>query len=166
MSALIPSSLTGGFLEGTSGPAPPTALETFLTPGTPGGIFEIQAPKVTTDSFNRFLTSISSVFTATTQERELLGRASVDISQALSEQVAIREQQRAVDQEALRNTQINIEQINERLSQQVVELGQSLTGFSTGGFDPIKFFTDNPLIGGIGLGGLLVGGAVLLLVLR
>jgi len=48
----------------------------------------------------------------------------------------------------------------------VTELGESLKGISAGGFDPIKFFTDNPLIGGIGIGGLLVGGVVLLLVLR
>ena len=94
-----------------------------------------------------------------------LGGAAVDISGALSEQVTIREQQRAFDQEALRNTQIQLEGINERLSRQVTELGQSLQG-GAAGFDPIKFFTDNPLIGGIGIGGLAVGAVVLLLVLR
>lgn len=148
------------------GSAPPTALETFLTAGTPGGIFDIQAPKLSTDLFQRFNEGLSSILTGFTQERQLLGEASIDISQALSEQVTIREQQRVFDQEALRNTQIVVGQINEKLSRQVTELGESLKGISTGGFDPIKFFTDNPLIGGIGIGGLVVGGIVLLLVLR
>lgn len=95
-----------------------------------------------------------------------LGAASVDISGALSEQVQIREEQRVKTQEQISNLAIATGQINERLSIQVTELGESLKGISAGGFDPIKFFTDNPLIGGIGIGGLLVGGVVLLLVLR
>ena len=103
----------------------------------------------------------------TTQNLLGLGQASIDISTALNEQIAIRERQRIIDTQALQNTQLAIGQINERLSTQISELGKSLTGISTGtGFDPIKFFTDNPLIGGIGIGGLLVGGVVLLLVLR
>lgn len=96
-----------------------------------------------------------------------LGQASIDISGALSEQVAIREQQLAKTQEAIRNQQLLTESINERLSGQVTELGKAFSGLSGGnGFDPIKFFTDNPLIGGIGIGGLAVGAVVLLLVLK
>ena len=95
-----------------------------------------------------------------------LGQASIDISGALSEQVQIREEQRVKTQEQISNLAIATGQINERLSQQVTELGESLKGISAEAFDPIKFFTDNPLIGGIGIGGLLVGGVVLLLVLR
>lgn len=147
-------------------PSTPTALETFLTAGTSGGIFDLQAPKLSTDLFQRFNESLSSILTGFTQERQLLGEASIDISQALSEQVTIREQQRVFDQEALRNTQLALGEINERVSRQLIELGNSFSGISTGGFDPIKFFTDNPIIGGIGIGGLLVGGVVLLLVLR
>lgn len=95
-----------------------------------------------------------------------LGQASIDISGALSEQVTIREQQRARTQEQIRNQSIAIGEINERVSRQLIELGDSLGGISTGGFDPIKFFTDNPLFAGISIGGLLVGGVVLLLLLR
>lgn len=108
-----------------------------------------------------------SQFEAVTTRNLLgLGQASIDISQALSEQVAIREQQRTKDNEALQNTQIALGQINERLSRQVTELGQLFGGITATGFDPLKFLTDNPLIGGIGIGGLLVGGVVLLVLLR
>ena len=95
-----------------------------------------------------------------------LGEASVDISKALNEQITIREQQRAIDVETVSNQQIQINQLNERLSRQVQELGDSLKDIGSGGFDPIKFFTDNPLFLGLGVGGLAVGGVVLFLVLR
>jgi len=155
---------TGGILEGTSGAAEPSTLENFLTTT----IFTLQSsePKVTTELFDRFTTSLSSVFTAASQERVLLGEASIDISQALSEQIAIREQQRVRDNEALQNTQIAIGQINERLSTQITELGDAFKDLSVSSFDPIKLLTDNPIIGGIGIGGLAVGAIVLLLLLR
>lgn len=137
--------------------APPTELETFLT----SGIFKLTEPKIGIDLFERVRQNISQAFQFGAAQRVELGLASIDISQALSEQVAIREQQLARTQEQIRNQSIALGQINERLSRQVTELGQSL-----GGFDPVKFFTDNPVIGGIGIGGLLVGGVVLLLVLR
>jgi len=95
-----------------------------------------------------------------------LGEASIDISNALSQQVAIREEQLARTQEAIRNQQILTDSINERLSRQTTQLGESLKDLSTSTFDPIKFFTDNPLIGGIGIGGLVVGGVVLLILLK
>jgi len=95
-----------------------------------------------------------------------LGQASLDISSALNEQITIRENQRKIDNESLQNTQLAIGQINERLSRQVTELSKSFSEINTGDFDPIKFFTDNPLIGGIGIGGLAVGAVVLLLVLK
>lgn len=127
----------------------------------------VEQQRTTLQSFLLSGTLPPSQFQATTIQNLLgLGQASIDISQALSEQVTIREQQRAFDQEALRNTQIAIGQINERVSRQLIELGESFKGISTAGFDPIKFFTDNPLIGGIGIGGLAVGGVILLLLLR
>ncbi len=96
-----------------------------------------------------------------------LGQASIDISGALSEQVAIREQQRVQTNEALENQAIALGQVNERLSTQIQEIGNSLKNIGSGqGFDPLKFFTDNPILGGIGIGGLAVGAVVLLLVLR
>jgi len=96
-----------------------------------------------------------------------LGQATQEQSSALNEEIALRERQRAVDNEALSNLQIQTNAINERLSSQVQELGTALTNIGTGqGIDPIKFLTDNPLIGGIGIGGLLVAGVVLLVVLK
>jgi len=176
MSALIPSSLTGGFLDPTrvnatgsgsiAGQFAPfgginipssTELQTFLT----SGIFRLTEPKVSAGLFERVRQNISQALQLGRTQRVELGLASIDISQALSEQVAIREQQLARTQEQIRNQSIALGQINERLSRQVTELGQSI-----GGFDPVKFFTDNPIIGGIGIGGLLVGGVVLLILLR
>jgi len=90
-----------------------------------------------------------------------LGQASLDISGALSEQVAIREEQLARTQESIRNNQILQTSINEQFTKALGDLG-----LGQGGFDPIKFFTDNPLIGGIGIGGLAVGAVVLLLLLK
>jgi len=95
-----------------------------------------------------------------------LGQASIDISQALSEQVTIREEQLARTQEAIRNNQILQTNINEQFTKAFGDLTNTLGNVGQGGFDPIKFFTDNPLLGGIGIGGLLVGGVVLLLVLK
>ena len=95
-----------------------------------------------------------------------LGEASLDISKALNENITIREQQRAIDIETVSNQQIQINQLNERLSRQVQELGEALKNIGSGGFDIIKFFTDNPIFAGIGIGGLAVGGVVLFLVLK
>ena len=95
-----------------------------------------------------------------------LGEAAIDISGALNEQITIREQQRAIDVETVSNQQIQINQLNERLSKQVSELGQALSNLGSGGFDPIKFLFDNPIFAGIGIGGLLVGGVILLVVLK
>jgi len=95
-----------------------------------------------------------------------LGQASLDISSALNENITIRENQRAIDQERANNLQIQLNSANERLSTQVQELGRALQNIGQGSFDPISFLTENPLIGGIGIGGLAVGAVVLLLVLR
>jgi len=131
------------------------------------------SPTIVQDTIKRIAeTSKLLTFDIQTQVQQNLaglGEASLDISKALNEQITIREQQRAKDLESLRNQQIFTDTINERLSGQVTQLGASLTelsGATTGGFDPLKFFTDNPLIGGIGIGGLAVGAVVLLLVLR
>jgi len=95
-----------------------------------------------------------------------LGQASIDISTALSEQVAIREEQLARTQEAIRNQQISQNVINEAFTKSLGDLTKAFGDIGQGGFDPIKFITDNPLLGGIGIGGLLVGGVVLFLVLK
>jgi len=95
-----------------------------------------------------------------------LGQASIDISAALSEQVAIREQQLARTQESIRNQQLSQNVINEQFTKTFGELTKSVGDIGKGDSDPLKFLTDNPLIGGIGIGGLLVGGVVLLVLLR
>ncbi len=95
-----------------------------------------------------------------------LQEASKNISDALNKQITIRENQRAVDQEQVRNQQIAQNVINEGFTGALGDLTKSLGDVGKGGFDPIKFFTDNPLIGGIGIGGLAVGAIILFLVLR
>jgi len=94
-----------------------------------------------------------------------LGQNQETLSSALNEQITIREEQSAKAFEAISNNQILQNSINEQLTKSLSDIGKSL-GEGTGGFDFIKFFTDNPLIGGIGIGGLLVGGVVLFLVVR
>jgi len=95
-----------------------------------------------------------------------LGQASLDISSALNEQITIRENQRATDQEAFTNQQILQTSINEGFTNALADISKSFGDIGKGGFDPIKFFTDNPLIGGIGIGGLAVGAVVLLILLK
>jgi len=95
-----------------------------------------------------------------------LGQASLDISKALNEQITIRENQRAIDQEAARNNQILQNSINEAFTTTLGDIGKSISDIGKGGFDPIKFITDNPLLGGIGIGGLAVGAVVLFLVIK
>ncbi len=95
-----------------------------------------------------------------------LEQASKNISDALNENITIREDQRAADQEAFRNQQILQNTINEGFTTSLGDLSKALGDIGKGGFDPIKFFTDNPLIGGIGIGGLAVGAVVLLVLLK
>ena len=66
----------------------------------------------------------------------------------------------------MKNTQIVVSHINEILHRQVQERGEALSNIGSSDFNPIKFYTDNPLIGCIGIGGLAVGAVVLLLVLK
>jgi len=95
-----------------------------------------------------------------------LDQATKGLSDAINEQITIRENQRAADQEQVRNQQIAQTSINEQFTTSLGDLSKSLGDIGKGGFDPIKFFTDNPLIGGIGIGGLAVGAVVLLVLLR
>ena len=128
---------------------------------------DVLRPSIIQDSTSIILANLKKSFFDVTRFNLLaLGEASLDISQALNENITIREQQRAIDVERVSNQQIQINQLNERLSKQVQELGDALKDIGSGGFDPIKFFTDNPLFAGLGIGGLAVGGVVLLLVLR
>ena len=128
---------------------------------------DVLRPSIIQDSTSIILENLKKSFFDVTRFNLLaLGEASLDISQALNENITIREQQRAIDVERVSNQQIQINQLNERLSKQVQELGDALKDIGSGGFDPIKFFTDNPIFLGLGIGGLAVGGVVLLLVLR
>ena len=128
---------------------------------------DVLRPSIIQDSTSIILENLKKSFFDVTRFNLLaLGEASLDISQALNENITIREQQRAIDVESVANQQIQINQLNERLSKQVQELGDALKNIGSGGFDPIKFFTDNPIFLGLGIGGLAVGGVVLLLVLR
>lgn len=95
-----------------------------------------------------------------------LGQASLDISSALNEQITIREQTISKTTEALKNQQLFTQSVQEKLNQDIAGLTKSISDLGKGGFDPIKFFTDNPLIGGIGIGGLAVGAVVLLLLIK
>ena len=127
----------------------------------------ILSPSIVSGSTQTIIDNLkNSFFDVTRLKLTGLEEASFDISAALNENITIREDQRAVEQEAVRNQQIQINQLNERLSKQVQELGDALKDIGSGGFDIIKFFTDNPIFAGIGIGGLAVGGVVLLLVLR
>ena len=144
---------TSAFLESIKG-------TTFVTT-------DVLRPSIIQDSTSIILENLKKSFFDVTRFNLLaLGEASLDISQALNENITIREQQRAIDVESVANQQIQINQLNERLSKQVQELGDALKDIGSGGFDPIKFFTDNPIFLGLGIGGLAVGGVVLLLVLR
>jgi len=127
-------------------------LSNFILP-------QLNVPKVSTDLFARVRANISDTFSQFRDVFEVqatqlvgLGEAAVGISGALSEQVAIREEQLARTQEQIRNQQLAINAIAE--------------GQAGAAFDPIGFFTDNPLFAGLGIGGLLVGGVVLLVLLR
>ena len=128
---------------------------------------DVLSPSIVPGSTQTIIDNLKKSFFDVTRLNLIgLGEASVDISKALNEQITIREQQRAIDVEAVSNQQIQINQLNERLSKQVSELGQALSNLGSGGFDPIKFLFDNPIFAGIGIGGLAVGGVVLLLVLK
>lgn len=166
---------TGGFLDTIVSQSSLEAAAAGLRPATITGTATIQS--TLSDSFLQAKAILDNILSGgelpetfrqatVTQNLLGLGQASIDISQALSEQVTIREEQLARTQEAIRNQQIFTDEVNQRLSQQATELGQSLGDIGQGGFDPIKFFTDNPLIGGIGIGGLAVGAVVLLVLLR
>ena len=172
MSAEISRFLTGfrgpgGFLTGTTRDTGQTITGQAVSPRVSQSV-----------SFQQSLSRIQNILAGgelpetfrqsiTTQNLLGLGQASVDISSALSEQIAIREQQRVQTNEAIANQAARIGQINERVSTQLTQLGNSLKNIGSGqGFEPLKFLTDNPLLGGIGVGGLAVGGIVLLLLLR
>ena len=128
---------------------------------------DVLSPSIIQDSTGIILQNLKNQFFDISRLTDIaLGEAAIDISGALNEQITIREQQRAIDVESVANQQLQINQINERVSKQLQELGDALGNIGAGGFDPIKFFTDNPIFLGLGIGGLAVGGVVLLLVLR
>ena len=128
---------------------------------------DVLRPSIIQDSTSIILENLKNSFFDLTRFNLLaLGAASEDISFALNENLTRIETDRKIDVERVSNQQIQINQLNERLSKQVQELGDALKNIGSGGFDLIKFLTDNPLIGGIGIGGLAVAGVVLFLVLK
>lgn len=163
---------TGGFLDSiTTSPIVTGLTGTAIITGT------ATTQATLSDSFLAAKTILNNILSGgelpetfresvTTQNLLGLGQASIDISQALSEQVTIREDQLARTQEAIRNNQLAQNSINEAFTKSLGDISNAFSDIGKGGFDPIKFFTDNPLIGGIGIGGLLVGGVVLLVLLR
>lgn len=91
-----------------------------------------------------------------------LGNASVDISKALSEQDS-------KVQEQFRQLTDFLNSFNERVSGQLIDLGGSVSDASaaaTESNNPLGFIFDNPLLFGLGTGGLVVGGIVLILLLK
>ena len=93
-----------------------------------------------------------------------LGKASVDISEAVGEQIRIREQQKQAAESSRQQLREDFEETKGILSEQVVNLGKIPAAGS--GFDPIGFFTNNPLLLGLSAGGLAVGGIALLLLIK
>ena len=88
-----------------------------------------------------------------------LGQSSIDASRSINEQIAIREAQRAEDNLAL-------QEINERLSGQIVQAGQDITAVGAAGADGNgSWFPSLPsfdqlktplIIGAVALGALLI----------
>jgi len=92
-----------------------------------------------------------------------LGEASVEISGALTQQINIREQQRAETFGVINVLADFIGGIDKRLSGQISELGTTVQTQNAGDplGDTISFFQDNPFFGGLGSGALLAGAAIL-----
>ena len=97
-----------------------------------------------------------------------LGKASIDISTALNNNIQIREDQRAETFGAINGLADIVGSINERLSKQVTELGQSVTDVSKAqdGDNPLSFLTKNPLLFGLGTGGLIAAGVAAFILLK
>ena len=95
-----------------------------------------------------------------------LGEASIDISNALNENIAIRETQRASTNQSLQNIVDYVNSVNERLSGQVVALGESQGGGAGGEIGGIL----DKLGGIIGISGLtagiIIGGIIIFKVIK
>jgi len=108
------------------------------------------------ETFRQSVTTSNLIGLGEAQQRAKIDR---------DEQRILNEQRQVQSSEATAIERKRLTDINESLSTRITELGQSLQG-GAGGFDPFKFLTDNPLLGGIGIGGLAAGAVILLLVLR
>ena len=127
----------------------------------------VLSPTIVPGSTQTIIDNLKNSFFDVTRFNLLaLGESSIDISKALNENLTRIETDRKIDVESVANQQIQLNQLNERFSRQLSELGDALKDIGSGGFDIIKFFTDNPIFAGIGIGGLAVGGIVLFLVLK
>ena len=113
-------------------------------------------PKVSTDLFDRIRTNIAQALDTARDERTSIGEFALNIDTSLNKQIAIREAQRAETFDFIRK-------IEDRISAQLVDLGETTKGESG---NPFEFITDNPLLSGLSVGVLAVGGIVLLLLLR
>ena len=127
----------------------------------------VLSPTIVSGSTQTIIDNLKNSFFDLTRFNLLaLGAASEDISFALNENLTRIEIDRKIDVESVANQQIQINQLNERVSRQLSELGDAFKNIGSGGFDPIKFLFDNPIFAGIGIGGLAVAGVVLLVVLK
>jgi hypothetical protein len=98
-----------------------------------------------------------------------LGSASQDLSGAIAQQAQVREEQRAETFSSINSLSEIVGQVNERLSTQVTNLGESVqqaSSAASGKDNPLGFLTQNPLLFGLGVGGLAVAGIVLIIALK
>ena len=98
-----------------------------------------------------------------------LGQSQIDISNALEENVKIRESQRKETFASINGLADAVASINERTSKQLTELGDSVMDISkkqNASDNPLGFLTNNPIAFGLGAGGLAVGALALFLILR
>jgi len=166
---VVDSSLTGGFISGTTTDTGQTITGQSVDDSTKNS----ESFQSSLSIFNNILsggelpeTFRESIFA---QNQRDLGQASLDISAALNEQIVIREDQRA-ETFGVINTLANfIGEINQRLSGQAVDLGAAVQDVSNtqaagdggGFFDGFSLPTFNDIktpliIAGLALGALIV----------
>jgi len=160
--------LTGGFLAPEDLPDPGISPIDFHITNPPdlgtlkesfAIIAEQNEPKVSTDLFERIRTNINKAFDSAREERETLGGKSLDLEKSINEQIDVRESQRA-------ETFGFIDKINTRISDELIKLGDTTKDSGGKPFGFISDFVNNPILLGLGTTGLIVGGIVLILLLK
>jgi len=154
----------GGFVEGTTRD---TGQSILGGPGVESGLSTRNILNRIQDLVDRNLVQ-STQFQFENVQVPLfnLGEASKNISDALNENITIRENQRVEINDALKNNALFTTSVQEQLNEKIGDFQKQINDIGKGGLDPIKFFTDNPFLGGIGIGGLAVGAVILLVLLK